>query len=42
MLVWVDCEMTGLQPDIDSILELACIVTDDHLSPIDVSRSPPF
>ena len=31
-LVWVDMEMTGLQPDIDRIIEIAVIVTDPHLN----------
>ncbi|WP_417068095.1 oligoribonuclease [Niveibacterium terrae] len=30
-LVWVDMEMTGLEPDRDRILEVAVIVTDAHL-----------
>jgi len=31
-LVWVDLEMTGLEPDRDSILEIASIVTDADLN----------
>jgi oligoribonuclease len=31
MLVWMDLEMTGLQPDIDRIVEIATLVTDDEL-----------
>jgi len=31
-LVWVDMEMTGLNPDTDRILEIAVIVTDAQLS----------
>jgi oligoribonuclease len=27
-LVWIDCEMTGLDPDIHSILEIAVLITD--------------
>ena len=30
-LVWLDCEMTGLNPDIDRIIEIAVIVTGPHL-----------
>ena len=31
-LVWIDLEMTGLQPDTDLIIEIATIVTDKHLT----------
>lgn len=31
-LVWIDLEMTGLDTDNDSILEIATIVTDKHLT----------
>lgn len=31
MLVWMDLEMTGLDPDEDVILEIATLVTDDDL-----------
>lgn len=31
-LVWLDCEMTGLDPEKDRILEIAVIVTDAHLT----------
>ena len=27
-LIWVDLEMTGLEPDVDTIIEIATIVTD--------------
>ena len=30
-LVWLDCEMTGLEPDIERILEIAVIVTGPKL-----------
>jgi oligoribonuclease len=33
-LVWIDLEMTGLDPDNDVILEIACIVTDGALSEV--------
>lgn len=31
-LVWIDMEMTGLDPDNDRVIELAAIVTDPHLN----------
>jgi oligoribonuclease len=31
-LVWVDMEMTGLEPDTDRIIEVAVVVTDAHLN----------
>ena len=31
-LVWVDMEMTGLEPDTDLIIEVAVVVTDLHLN----------
>lgn len=31
-LVWIDMEMSGLEPDTDSILEVALIVTDKDLN----------
>lgn len=31
-LVWVDMEMTGLDPDNDCIIEIAAVVTDAHLN----------
>jgi len=30
-LIWLDLEMTGLDPDRDAILEIATVVTDDAL-----------
>lgn len=30
-LVWIDCEMTGLDPEKDAILEIASIITDNNL-----------
>jgi len=34
-LVWVDLEMTGLDVESDVIVEIACIVTDASLIPLD-------
>jgi oligoribonuclease len=32
-LVWLDCEMTGLDPEVDRVLEIAVIVTGPQLTP---------
>ena len=32
-LVWLDCEMTGLDPERDRIIEIAVVVTGPHLDP---------
>jgi oligoribonuclease len=34
-LVWIDCEMTGLDLSSDLLLEVACLVTDDDLNVVD-------
>lgn len=34
-LIWVDLEMTGLNPQKDVILEVACIITDSQLNLLD-------
>lgn len=34
-LVWVDLEMTGLDPKQHVIVEVACVVTDAQLNPLD-------
>jgi oligoribonuclease len=34
-LVWIDLEMTGLDAEHDVIVEIACIVTDSNLVPLD-------
>jgi oligoribonuclease len=34
-LVWVDCEMTGLDLGADALIEVACIVTDSELNEVD-------
>ena len=31
-LIWIDLEMTGLDPEVDRIIEIATIVTDQHLA----------
>ncbi|ONI21219.1 hypothetical protein PRUPE_2G053500 [Prunus persica] len=31
-LVWIDLEMTGLNVEVDRILEIACIITDGKLT----------
>ncbi len=31
-LVWIDCEMTGLDPVKDALIEVACLVTDGELN----------
>ena len=38
-LVWLDMEMTGLNPDADTILELAMVVTDADLNVLAESSS---
>ena len=34
-IVWIDCEMTGLDIDSDGLCEIAVIVTDFELQPLD-------
>ena len=34
VLVWIDMEMTGLDPEVDVILEIASLVTDNDLNVI--------
>ncbi len=38
-LVWVDCEMTGLDLERDELCEIACIVTEADLTPVDAGIS---
>jgi oligoribonuclease len=34
-LVWIDCEMTGLDIERDALIEIACVVTDGELNLLD-------
>lgn len=34
-LVWIDCEMTGLNVEKDHIIEICCIITDGDLNVVD-------
>jgi len=34
-LVWIDCEMTGLDIEHDALIEIACLVTDGELNLLD-------
>src|SRR6266511_6432118 len=34
-LIWLDMEMTGLDPDKDRIIEVAIVVTDSQLNTVD-------
>ena len=45
-LVWIDCEMTGLDLKRDALIEIACLVTDGSLDVLDegidlVIKPPP-
>jgi oligoribonuclease len=45
-LVWIDCEMTGLNLTSDALVEVACVVTDGDLNELDagidvVIKPPP-
>jgi oligoribonuclease len=44
-LVWIDCEMTGLDYVSDALIEIACVVTDYDLNPlgdgVDLVIKPP-
>jgi len=45
-LVWIDCEMTGLDIERDALIEIACLVTDSALTVLDegidlVIKPPP-
>jgi oligoribonuclease len=34
-LVWIDCEMTGLDPQVDVLVEVAVVMTDSELTLLD-------
>ncbi|WP_102192045.1 oligoribonuclease [Microbacterium aurantiacum] len=34
-LVWIDCEMTGLDLQVDELVEIAVVITDFELEPVD-------
>ncbi|KAL1953958.1 hypothetical protein VTO42DRAFT_2004 [Malbranchea cinnamomea] len=36
-LVWIDCEMTGLDPEKDHILQISCFITDADLHLLDTN-----
>lgn len=38
-LVWIDCEMTGLDLEIDELVEIAVVITDYDLNPVDAGLS---
>jgi oligoribonuclease len=45
-LVWIDCEMTGLDLERDALVEIACVVTDGAIETLDegldlVIKPPP-
>lgn len=35
VLVWIDCEMTGLDLELDELVEVAVVITDYNLTPLD-------
>ncbi len=39
LLVWVDMEMTGLRPEVDRIIEIAVVITDNQLHPLAQSEA---
>jgi oligoribonuclease len=34
-LVWIDCEMTGLNPETECLVEIATVITDFDLNVLD-------
>jgi oligoribonuclease len=39
LLVWIDCEMTGLDISVDELVEVAVVITDYDLVPVDAGFS---
>ena len=39
-LIWIDCEMTGLSPENDQLIEIAAVITDGQLNIL--AHSPEF
>jgi oligoribonuclease len=39
LLVWIDCEMTGLDLSVDELVEIAVVITDVDLNPVDEGLS---
>ena len=39
---WLDLEMSGLNPEVDKILEAAVVITNKHLSPTVTFETPVF
>lgn len=39
LLVWIDCEMTGLDLAVDELVEIAVVITDFDLNPVDEGLS---
>ncbi|KAJ1728824.1 rna exonuclease [Coemansia biformis] len=37
-MVWIDCEMTGLDYQHDTIIEIACIITDGDLNILETGK----
>ena len=31
-LIWIDMEMTGLQPEVNRVIEIAAVITDPQLN----------
>lgn len=39
-IVWIDCEMSGLNLSKDHIIEIACVITDSNLNIISIMDKP--